>query len=159
MATEPVARLDHGLRSASRTGMRHVYSLIHYLLMPGALLQLTWRALTNRDYRDRWWERFGFSPAIEDAERSIWIHAVSVGEVQAALPLVHALRDRAPRLPVVVTTSTPTGRDRVLRALGTQVHRSHSKHAGAGQLNDAVTVDGRRQGHDVGHRVDIGREN
>lgn len=104
--------------------MRQIYSLVHYLLMPGALLRLAWRATTNRSYRDRWWERFGFSPEIEDAERSIWVHAVSVGEVQAALPLVHALRERAPKLPIVVTTSTPTGRDRVLRALGTQVtHR------------------------------------
>ncbi len=104
--------------------MRQIYSLVHYLLMPGALLRLAWRAARNRHYRDRWWERFGYSPAIDDAERSIWVHAVSVGEVQAALPLVQALRERAPQLPIVVTTSTPTGRDRVLRALGTQVtHR------------------------------------
>ena len=104
--------------------MRHIYSLIHYLLMPAALLQLAWRAITNREYRDRWWERFGFSPTIDDAERGIWVHAVSVGEVQAALPLVQALRQRSPKVPIVVTTSTPTGRDRVFRALGTRVtHR------------------------------------
>jgi 3-deoxy-D-manno-octulosonic-acid transferase len=54
----------------------------------------------------------------------VWIHAVSVGEVQAALPLVRALRSGGRDLRIVVTTTTPTGQERVRQALGNSVlHR------------------------------------
>jgi 3-deoxy-D-manno-octulosonic-acid transferase len=47
---------------------------------------------------------------------AIWVHAVSVGEVQAAAPLIRALRQRHPQRTLIVTTTTPTGAQRV-RAL------------------------------------------
>src|SRR5690606_32121278 len=52
---------------------------------------------------------------------SIWVHAVSVGEVNAAAPLVDALRKRYADLPFVLTTVTPTGSDRVRQLWGDQV--------------------------------------
>lgn len=54
-------------------------------------------------------------------ERSIWIHAVSVGEAQAAEPLIKRLIQGHPDLPVIVTTTTPTGGDRVGKLFGDQV--------------------------------------
>jgi len=50
-------------------------------------------------------------------DQSIWIHAVSLGEVNAAIPLVHVLRKCYPAIPIVMTTTTPTGSAQVLRQL------------------------------------------
>src|SRR6185312_6807216 len=65
-------------------------------------------------------ERFGFfdDPKIHD---SIWVHAVSMGEVNAAMPLIDALMERYPDAPFVITTVTPTGSERVRRVYGDRV--------------------------------------
>lgn len=47
--------------------------------------------------------------ALAAAERPVWVHAVSVGEALAALPLLAALRGRYPHRRWVVSTTTPTG--------------------------------------------------
>jgi 3-deoxy-D-manno-octulosonic-acid transferase len=95
-----------------------------WLYMPVVLLRLVWRARGNGAYLDSVPHRFGFVPPLPGRLRPLWIHAVSVGEAQAAAPIVQALATAHPELPIVVTTTTPTGRDRVALALGTQViHR------------------------------------
>ena len=71
-------------------------------------------------YWRRWTERFGYIPRVIH-KRTIWLHAVSVGEVQAALPLIQSLRKRYPEMPMVVTTMTPTGSARVMDSLGENV--------------------------------------
>lgn len=64
-------------------------------------------------------QRFGFGfPKLQD---SIWIHAVSVGEVQAAVPLIHVLMQRFPLQKIIVTTVTPTGASRVVELFGEAV--------------------------------------
>jgi 3-deoxy-D-manno-octulosonic-acid transferase len=95
--------------------MRLLYVLLMYLLAPLLVLHEAWRALFNQDYRGRLGQRLGFG-ARQSRPGCIWVHAVSVGEVQAAVGLVNELRRRHPQLPVVVTTVTPTGAQRV-RAL------------------------------------------
>ena len=93
-------------------GLDRLYSLVLYLLLPLALLRLLWRSLRAPAYRRRWGERIGLFPeGVHPA--GIWVHAVSVGEVQAAQPLIKALLVRHPDLGVLVTTITPTGSDRV----------------------------------------------
>ena len=58
-------------------------------------------------------------------ENSIWVHAVSVGEVVAAAPLVRALERRYPDNPLIVTTITPTGASRVRALFGKTVHHAY----------------------------------
>lgn len=99
--------------------MRLLYSLLLYLLVPPALLRLAWRGLRNRGYWYRWGERFGFVPRF--AGPTIWIHAVSVGEVRAAVPLVEALKRNHPGHRLFVTTMTPTGSVTVREMLGDSV--------------------------------------
>lgn len=99
---------------------RLLYTAIMYLGTPIILFRLATRGLKYREYFSRWRERFGFfpSPGFRD---SIWIHAVSVGEVNAAVPLIEALMERHSDHPFVVTTITPTGSDRVLQLFGERV--------------------------------------
>jgi len=95
--------------------LRLLYTALLYLLSPLVLLRLAWRGLRAPAYFRRWPERFAFiEPPL--GEHVIWIHAVSVGEVQAAEPLVRALLDRYGEYSILLTTVTPTGSARV-RAL------------------------------------------
>ena len=94
--------------------LRLLYRLALYLAVPLVSLLLLWRGLRNASYRGNFAERFGWG--VPGAPHGIWLHAVSVGEVQAAAPLVRALHARHPQLPLTVTTFTPTGAARA-RAL------------------------------------------
>lgn len=100
--------------------MRSAYSLLLYLLAPLLLLRLYWQ----RGDRARIRERFGHAPAAA-AGASTWVHAVSVGEVMAALPLIRALLERAPGS-VLVTTTTDTGSARVRELLGETVRHCYA---------------------------------
>ena len=90
---------------------RLLYSLVLYLSVPLVLLRLLWRGTKNPAYWRRWSERFGWFAA-PSFKQPLWIHAVSVGEVQAAVPLVRALLARYPQRSVVITAMTPTGSQR-----------------------------------------------
>jgi 3-deoxy-D-manno-octulosonic-acid transferase len=92
--------------------MRKYYSLLVYLATPLVLLYLAYRGLRDRDYLKRWPERFAFFDAPESAG-AIVVHAASMGEVNAAAPLIRALGTLFPTIPVCVTTITPTGSGRV----------------------------------------------
>ena len=87
--------------------MRYLYILAVYLAAPLISLVMLWRGLADRSYWSNFSERFGFGERLPPG--GIWIHAVSVGEVQAAAALVTTLRQRYPGIPVLVTTLTPTG--------------------------------------------------
>jgi 3-deoxy-D-manno-octulosonic-acid transferase len=90
--------------------LRYLYSLLTYLAAPLFSLVLLFRGLRDRTYWQNFRERFGFGSAL--AQPCIWVHAVSVGEVQASAALVNSLRELYPDIPIVVTTFTPTGAGR-----------------------------------------------
>ena len=94
--------------------MRYLYSFLTLLAAPLFSLVLLFRGLRDRTYWQNFGERFGFGPELP--QPCIWVHAVSVGEVQAAAALVNSLRELYPDIPIVVTTFTPTGAGRA-RAL------------------------------------------
>jgi 3-deoxy-D-manno-octulosonic-acid transferase len=99
--------------------MRRLYSLLTYCAVPFAFALVLWRGLRNRNYWRGLGERFGLGPAC--ASPCIWVHAVSLGEMSAAAPLVRALRARYPHCPLVLTTATPTGRARAKDLFGDTV--------------------------------------
>lgn len=101
--------------------MRFLYTLAMYLVTPIIVLRLLARGVRYRDYHKRWRERFGFFAAPASVTGSLWVHAVSVGEVNAAEPLIKALRNDYPNAPLVVTTVTPTGSERVRQLFGDSV--------------------------------------
>jgi 3-deoxy-D-manno-octulosonic-acid transferase len=97
--------------------VRRLYTLLVYLLVPLVLVRLAWRALRAPAYWRGWGERFGFGGELDGDAPTLWVHAVSVGEVQAALPLLRAIRIRHPGARLLVTTTTPTGALQVRSAL------------------------------------------
>lgn len=98
-----------------------IYRVIIYMIQPIIWLHLLLRSRKNPAYRKRWRERYGFC-AGKIVPDCILIHAVSVGEIIAAIPLVKALRHQYPCLPITVTTMTPTGSDCVQSTLGKYVY-------------------------------------
>ncbi len=87
--------------------MRYLYSLLLCCLIPLVILRLLWRGLRAPAYLHGWGYRFGWQR--RQQRYAIWLHAVSVGEVQASLPLISALRQQYPDKNLLVTTFTPTG--------------------------------------------------
>jgi 3-Deoxy-D-manno-octulosonic-acid transferase (kdotransferase) len=98
--------------------LRLLYRLAVYLAVPLVCLMLLWRGLRDRSHWQRFAERFGYGARA--APHGVWLHAVSVGEVQASAALIAALRARHPRLPLTVTTFTPTGAARARALYGDQ---------------------------------------
>jgi 3-deoxy-D-manno-octulosonic-acid transferase len=103
--------------------VRFLYNLLIYLLQLPLAIYLLIRATLNRSYRDRLGQRFGLG--YPQLEKCIWIHAVSVGEVQAAVPLVRAIQERFPNHPTLITTVTPTGATRVEANFGDSVNHCY----------------------------------
>jgi len=104
-----------------------LYSLGWWFGLPLALAYLVWRARRQPEYLHHVRERLGWAPPARPTDRPlIWIHAVSVGESRAALPLVQALAQAYPAVHVLITAMTPTGRE-TARALYAPVlgHRLH----------------------------------
>jgi 3-deoxy-D-manno-octulosonic-acid transferase len=90
--------------------MRLIYSLVWLLFLPLAFLHLLWRARRQPDYLRHWPERLGWHRPWRGGAR-LWIHAVSVGETRAAAPLIAAWQARHPDCAILLTHTTPTGRD------------------------------------------------
>ncbi|MFD0740041.1 lipid IV(A) 3-deoxy-D-manno-octulosonic acid transferase [Lysobacter koreensis] len=119
MRSDPIERLLRGL-----------YSAALYLLVPITIYHLIWRGFRQPAYFQRWPERYAvYRESHADARPAsvprnagtLWLHAVSVGEVNAAVPLVSALRRGRPDLRLLVTTITPTGSERVRALWGDDV--------------------------------------
>lgn len=100
--------------------MRWIYTALLYLIAPIVLLRFLWRSLSVPAYRRRIGERFGFLPRLPGGG-GLWLHAVSVGEVQASAPLIQRLLQDHPDLSIIVTTTTPTGSRRLRELLGQAV--------------------------------------
>ena len=104
--------------------MRFAYATLTYLLLPVYACYWFFRGLGNRTYWDRFGQRFGMGyPRLVGG--CIWVHAVSVGEVQAAVPLVNALTERFPDRHLLITTVTPTGAARVRLLFGDSVEHCY----------------------------------
>ena len=93
--------------------MRLLYTTLFILGLPLIVLRLIWRGFKAPAYWRRWSERFGSSPTLTRSDQVIWIHAVSVGEVEACRPLVKALQVEYPSSSLLISTMTPTGSARV----------------------------------------------
>ncbi|UVK99268.1 lipid IV(A) 3-deoxy-D-manno-octulosonic acid transferase [Pseudomonas sp. B21-048] len=91
---------------------RTLYTALFYLGLPWVAIRLWLRARKAPAYAKRIGERFSLAlPAMKPG--GLWVHAVSVGESIAAAPMIRALLQRYPTLPITVTCMTPTGSERI----------------------------------------------
>lgn len=95
-----------------------LYNLFLVLASPLLLAYLLWRMVVLGKSREGWSQRLGNLPTPPQGRRVIWVHAVSVGEVIAALPLLQALREELPQHYLLLTTLTPTGNATARQQIG-----------------------------------------
>ncbi|MDE1990104.1 MAG: lipid IV(A) 3-deoxy-D-manno-octulosonic acid transferase [Betaproteobacteria bacterium] len=100
------------------------YAVIAWLLLPFAFLRLLWRSRRLPAYRRHWGERLGHYP-ITPPRPLIWLHAVSVGETRAAVPLIREIRRHYPGYRLLLTHMTPTGRETATDLIGPEVFRCY----------------------------------
>lgn len=92
------------------------------MAFPIILLRLVWRSRNHCVDKSRWLERFGYGIKLAPPPNGILLHAVSVGEAMAAMPLIQTLLKTYPHLALTVTSTTVTGSERVQALLGDRVH-------------------------------------
>ncbi len=104
--------------------MRLIYSLAWLLILPLAFLHLIVRSRRQPGYLRHWAERLGVAQVLAGTS-PIWLHAVSVGETRAATSLIRLLRQRHPERPILLTHTTPTGRDAGRELFGGDVTQAY----------------------------------
>jgi len=100
--------------------MRALYNVLLVLLLPVFLLVSAVRAKRQTGSADSTRERLGFVEPMPSG-KVLWVHASSVGEMQAAVPLVKALLAEYPDAHVVVSSFTASGMRRARAAFGETV--------------------------------------
>lgn len=103
---------------------RFFYTFLLYLTLPFVPLKLYWRGLKQPEYWQHWGERFG-RYAQSPSAPVIWLHCVSVGETHAAAPLIKALKQTYPNHQILITHTTPTGREASVKLFGSTVQRAY----------------------------------
>jgi 3-deoxy-D-manno-octulosonic-acid transferase len=80
--------------------IRFFYSLLVYFILPFTVIKLIYRSFRQPDYLKHWSERSGFYSAstkkIWGKRKTLWIHAVSVGETKAAIPVIKLFLKKYP---------------------------------------------------------------
>ena len=104
-----------------------VYRVLTSLAFAAGIPFLLLYRLGKGRYADRLGERLGFYPreikSFFEArpERPIWFHAVSMGEVKLAVSLARLVREQLPQVPLLLSTTTPTGRALAERLLKDEI--------------------------------------
>jgi len=103
---------------------RTLYTALFYLGLPLVAIRLWLRSRKAPAYAKRIGERFSYGmPSLRP--EGIWVHAVSVGESIAAAPMIRALLQRYPQLPITVTCMTPTGSERIQALFASEPRIQH----------------------------------
>lgn len=103
--------------------MRLLYTFCFYLLLPLVFARLYMRGAKNPEYRQAWRERFGYFP--QQLDRCIWLHSVSLGESIAAEPVINHILDTYPNIALVITNTTPSGRNHIRKKFANRVYNTY----------------------------------
>lgn len=102
--------------------VRFLYIFLLYMVLPFLYVRAWWRSRKHAFARPRLLERFGFYRT--PVTGVIWLHAVSMGETIAALPLIRAIQAAYPQFPLLITSMTLTGSTYVKSVFGETVHQA-----------------------------------
>ena len=102
--------------------MRIVLDFLYLLAVLAYSPVIIYRVVRHKRYRTGWAQRFGKIGRRSPSKKCIWIHAVSVGEVNAAQTVIAELQKRFPDFEIVISTTTDTGFTRATNLFG-QIHQ------------------------------------
>lgn len=102
--------------------MRLIYTLLLIVASPLLLYSLYKKKVGKPAFGARWKEHWGMTPKVS-SQNPIWIHAVSVGESIAAIPVIKAIKQAQPNQAIVVTTTTSTGAEQIAKLGDLVEHR------------------------------------
>jgi 3-deoxy-D-manno-octulosonic-acid transferase len=107
--------------------VRTLYNILFTVFFVLASPYYFWRMRRRGNWRKGFYQRFGIydtklKQALTNRDR-IWMHAVSVGEVNVCTQIIHGIEPRLPNLKIVVSTTTTTGMDELQRKLPTHISR------------------------------------
>ena len=90
--------------------MFFLYSFLYTIGFLLLLQRFLFDAVRKGKYAAGFWERFGYLPEFEPGEKPVlWLHSVSVGETNAARPIIKEILEEFPGYNLVVSTTTNTG--------------------------------------------------
>ena len=89
--------------------MRIILDLVYLLAGAAYSPVIVYRAVRHKRYRTGWDQRFGKITRRSPTKKCIWLHAVSVGEVNAAKTIVKELKNKFGNFEIVISTTTDTG--------------------------------------------------
>ena len=98
--------------------MRLILDLLYLLAGAAYSPVIVYRAIRHGRYRAGWAQRFGEVSRRNPAKKCIWLHAVSVGEVNAAKTIIEELEGRFGKFEIVISTTTDTGFARARKVFG-----------------------------------------
>ena len=101
--------------------MRFIADCVYLLLGAAIAPCVLYRAVKYKRYRSGWAQRFGKITRRNPAKKCIWIHAVSVGEVNATMTIVKELANRFSDFEIVISATTDTGLTRAKALFGEEL--------------------------------------
>src|SRR5688572_2405915 len=102
--------LQPGPGHGGRAKMPYLLDVIYLVALVAASPWLLWKAISTGKYREGLAARLlGRVPVRSGARTCVWLHAVSMGEVNLLAPLIEELARRRPDWECVVSTTTRTG--------------------------------------------------
>ncbi|AJC50375.1 3-deoxy-D-manno-octulosonic acid transferase [Coxiella endosymbiont of Amblyomma americanum] len=115
--------------------IRYLYILLSYILSPFIFFRTLCQLYKKENYRHRFLERFGYINTIDIKKKSLWIHAVSLGEAITAVPLISALLKSYPQHTLIITTTTVTGSEQIRKNFGDQIYHVYCPYDFPGSAN------------------------
>jgi len=108
--TTAVYKYDYTIVVLQALPMRYVIDFVYLLAAAAYSPVVIYRAIRHKRYRTGWAQRFGRIIRKDRALKNcIWLHAVSVGEANAATTVIKELQNRFPDFEILMSTTTDTG--------------------------------------------------
>lgn len=80
--------------------------------------KILYRVLTQNRYKEGWGERLGKISRNSPDKKCVWVHAVSVGEVNATKTLIAKLKNQLPQYEIIFSATTDTGVEQARKLYG-----------------------------------------
>jgi 3-deoxy-D-manno-octulosonic-acid transferase len=101
--------------------MKCLNDLIYLLALIVISPKILYRVITQNRYRNGWSERLGKVRRNFPDKKCVWIHAVSVGEVNATKTIIAELKNQLPQYEIIISATTDTGIEQARKLYGSEL--------------------------------------